>query len=290
MKKTLITATAVATVMTASAAYADLSLGGAFARQINSGDGVTGISNTSTSSTVNVDYTTTLNNGMGMAAAVDIVPGGTGATSTHGVVYLLTVSSDMGSFYTGSDFASAVDDMDGAQGAGRYSGGGRILDAGWIDGDSASGNGFGVSTSMAGVSLKATMAAGGNRAISIAGSTTIAGATIKAGNTDFDSATVMDNGFMSVGYSVGGFNLGWNHYDSDTTSMTQIGASTTVAGLGVGVTSASTDMGAAADTDATGIHVSGDLGGAFWVVDYVNTDNGDGTESDAYTITFGTGF
>jgi hypothetical protein len=72
--------------------------------------------------------------------------------------------------------------------------------------------------------------------------------------------------------------------------MTQIGASTTVAGLGVGVTSASTDMGAAADTDATGIHVSGDLGGAFWVVDYVNTDNGDGTESDNYTITFGTGF
>jgi hypothetical protein len=276
--------------MTASAAYADLSLGGAFARQINSGDGVTGISNTSTSSTVNVDYTTTLNNGMGMAAAVDIVPGGTGATSTHGVVYLLTVSSDMGSFYTGSDFASAVDDMDGAQGAGRYSGGGRILDAGWIDGDSASGNGFGVSTSMGGVSLKATMAAGGNRAMSIAGSTTIAGATIKAGNTDFDSATVMDNGFMSVGYSVGGFNLGWNHYDSDTTSMTQIGASTTVAGLGVGITSASTDMGAAADTDATGIHVSGDLGGAFWVVDYVNTDNGDGTEADAYTITFGTGF
>ena len=35
MKKTLITATAVATVMSASAAYADLSLGGALARQIN---------------------------------------------------------------------------------------------------------------------------------------------------------------------------------------------------------------------------------------------------------------
>jgi hypothetical protein len=134
------------------------------------------------------------------------------------------------------------------------------------------------------------MAAGGNRAISIAGSTTIAGATIKAGNTDFDSATKKDNGFMSVGYSVGGFNLGWNHYDSDTTSMTQIGASTTFAGLGVGITSASTDMGSSTDTDATGIHVSGDLGGAFWVVDYVNTDNGDGTESDDYTITFGTGF
>jgi hypothetical protein len=283
MKKTLITATAVATVMSASAAYADLSLGGALARQINSGDSTTGISNTSTSSTINVDYTTTLNNGMGMSANADITPSGT--------VYLLTVSSDMGSFYTGSDFASAADDMDGAPGAGRYSGGGRILSStvAYNDGDAASGNGFGVSTSVAGVSVKATMGAGGNRAVSLAASTSIAGATIKAGTTDFDSATTKDSDFMTVGYSVGGFNLGWGHYDSGTDTMTQIGASTTMGGLGIGVTSASADN-TGADTDATGIHVSGDLGGAFWVVDYVNTDNGDGTESDDYTITFGTGF
>ena len=76
MKKTLITATAVATVMSASAAYADLSLGGALARQINSGDATTGISNTSTSSTINVDFTETLDNGMGMAANTDITPSG----------------------------------------------------------------------------------------------------------------------------------------------------------------------------------------------------------------------
>jgi hypothetical protein len=285
MKKTLITATAVATVMSASAAYADLSLGGALARQINSGDGTTGVSNTSTSSTINVDYTTTLDNGMGLSAKTDIVP-------TKGTLYLLTVSSDLGSFYTGSDFASAVDDMDGAQGAGRYSGGGRILTSAtaWDDGDSASGNGFGVSTSLAGASIKATMGAGGNRAISIAGSMNIAGATVKAGNTDFDTSGSPDHGFMTVGYSVGGFSLGWGHWDSDATSMTQIGASTSVGGLGVGVSSASADNGSAADTDAFGVHVSGDLGGAFWVVDYVNTDNGDGTESDDYTITFGTGF
>ena len=283
MKKTLITATAVATVMSASAAYADLSLGGALARQINSGDGTTGVSNTSTSSTINVDYTTTLDNGMGMSAKSDITPSGT--------LYLLTVSSDLGSFYTGSDFASAADDFDGTPGAGRYSGGGRILSStvAYNDGDSASGNGFGVSTSLAGVSVKATMGAGGNRPISLAASTSIAGATIKAGTTDFDSATRKDSDFMSVGYSVGGFNLGWGHYDSGTDTMTQIGASTSVGGLGIGVTSASADN-TGADTDATGIHISGDLGGAFWVVDYVNTDNGDGTESDDYTITFGTGF
>ena len=288
MKKTLITATAVATVMSASAAYADLSLGGTLARQINSGDATTGISNTSTSSTINVDFTETLDNGMGIAANTDLTP--------TGALYLLTVSSDMGSFYTGSDFASAADDMDGAPGAGRYSGGGRILSStvAYNDGDSASGNGFGVSTSVAGVSVKATMGAGGNRAMSLAASTSIAGATIKAGTTDFDGqqsggADIKDSDFMTVGYSVGGFNLGWGHYDSGTDTMTQIGASTTMGGLGIGVTSASADN-TGADTDATGVHVSGDLGGAFWVVDYVNTDNGDGTESDDYTITFGTGF
>ena len=288
MKKTLITATAVATVMSASAAYADLSLGGALARQINSGDGTTGISNTSTSSTINVDYTTTLDNGMGMSAKTDITPSGT--------LYLLTVSSDLGSFYTGSDFASAADDFDGTPGAGRFSGGGRILSStvAYNDGDSASGNGFGVSTSVAGVSVKATMGAGGNRAMSLAASTSIAGATIKAGTTDFDGqqsggADIKDSDFMTVGYSVGGFNLGWGHYDSGTDTMTQIGASTSLGGLGIGVTSASADN-TGADTDATGIHISGDLGGAFWVVDYVNTDNGDGTESDDYTISFGTGF
>ena len=58
--------------------------------------------------------------------------------------------------------------------------GGRILTSAtaWNDGDAASGNGFGVSTSLAGASIKATMGAGGNRALSIAGSMNIAGATI----------------------------------------------------------------------------------------------------------------
>ena len=284
MKKTLITATAVATVMSASAAYADLSLGGALARQINSGDGTSGISNTSTSSTINVDYTTTLNNGMGMSANADITPSGT--------VYLLTVSSDMGSFFTGSDFASAVDSYDGAQGAGRYSGGGRILTSAtaFNDGDTASGNGFGISTSVAGASVSATMGAGANRALSIAGSMNIAGATVKAGNTDFDTSGSPDHGFMTVGYSVGGFNLGWNHFDMGDDSYTQMGASTSVGGLGVGISAGDLEDANDNDHDAMGIHVSGDLGGAFWVVDYISEDDGAGTETDNWYLTVGTGF
>ena len=290
MKKlNMVTTAAVATVMTASSAHADLSLGGAIASVVTSGDSISGVSHYGTSYTINIDYTTTLDNGMGLAVNTDIAP-----SAAHGneVLYLMTFSSDMGSFYTGTDFSSAVDDMDGAPGAGTYSGGGRILTSAtaFDDGDSASGNGFGVSTSVAGVSLKATMGAGANRAMSIAGSMNIAGATVKAGNTDFDTSGSPDHSFATVGYSVGGFSLGWGHWDSDATSMTQIGASTSVAGLGVGVSSASADNGAAADTDATGIHVSGDLGGAFWIVDYINTDNGDGTENDQFKLTFGTGF
>ncbi|MDA7688297.1 hypothetical protein N8753_01155 [Pelagibacteraceae bacterium] len=290
MKKiNMVTTAAVATVMTASSAHADLSLGGAIASVVTSGDSISGVSHYGTSYTINIDYTTTLDNGMGLAVNTDIAPS---LTDGSEVLYLMTFSSDMGSFYTGTDFSSAVDDMDGAPGAGTYSGGGRILTSGtaFNDGDAASGNGFGVSTSVAGVSLKATMGAGANRAMSIAGSMNIAGATVKAGNTDFDTSGSPDHSFATVGYSVGGFSLGWGHWDSDATSMTQIGASTTVAGLGVGVSSASADNGSAADTDATGIHVSGDLGDAFWIVDYINTDNGDGTENDQFKLTFGTGF
>ena len=290
MKKTLITATAVATVMSASAAYAELSLGGALARSIVTGDGTKGITNTSTSSTINVDYTTTLDNGMGMAANADITPSGT--------VYLLTMSSSMGSFFTGADFASAMDSYDGAQGAGTYGGGGRILsstNSAYNDGDANSGNGFGISTSLAGASVQVTMGDNSHasqtneRVMSIAASYNLAGISLKGGNTDFGDAN--DHSFMSAGYSVGGFGLGYNVYDSNTETVTQVGASTSIGGMGVGVSFAEADnSGSTADSDAMGIHVNGSLGGAFWYVDYVNTDDGAGTETDKFTITYGVGF
>lgn len=290
MKNTkLIAATAIATVM-ASSAYAELSLGGAFATVHNTGDGNKGMTNTSTSSTVNVDYTSTLANGMGIAVAADL--------GVSGTAYAITVSSDLGSISVGTDLDSGMDLKDGAQGAGSFNGGGRILaaDNAYVDGDSASGNPIMIKTSMAGVDVVATMgdnSADGQddeRVISIGVSTALAGVSIAAGNTDFGT-DAGDHSFMTLGYSVGGFNLGWGNWDSDTADMTQIGASTTVAGLGIGVTSASTDnVGSNADFDATGVHVSGDLGGAFWVVDYISKDDGAGVETDVYRAVFGVGF
>jgi hypothetical protein len=293
MKKlNLATTAAVATVMSATGAYADLSLGGAIATVFTSGDGTSGYSQYGTSYTINIDYTTTLDNGMGMATNVDINPGYTSSSGAHDsspVNYLMTMSSDLGSVYFGTDFASAVDDTDYAQGAARYQTNGQIISSGWVDGDTASGNGIGVSSSVGPASVQVTYGSGSDRAMSIAATMTVAGASIKAGNTDFDTAA-SDQGFVSVGYSVGGFNLGWNHFDMGDDTYTQMGASTTVAGLGVGVSVADLSDNDDNDHDAMGIHVSGDLGGAFWVVDYISEDNGAGTETDNWYLTVGTGF
>ena len=295
MKKSLITTTAaVATVMSASAAYADLSLGGAMTLKYVSGDSTTGWQGTATSYTVNVDYTTTLDNGMGYAVNVDI------AGPSASVLQLHTFSTDMGSVFLGTDFTSAVDSKDYVQGAGPFANNpastttynGLLLN-GFNDGDALTDNGIGMSTSVAGADVMVTYGddmTGNGNPLSIAASMNIAGATIKAGNTDFDDSARDDNGFMSVGYSVGGFSLGYNYYDMTSTSITQIGASTTVGGLGVGVSSGTKDNGASADHDAMGIHISGDLGGAFWQIDYMNTDFGNGTESDDYVFYIGTGF
>jgi hypothetical protein len=293
MKKlNLATTAAVATVMSATGAYADLSLGGAIATVFTSGDGTSGYSQYGTSYTINIDYTTTLDNGMGMATNVDINPGYTSSSGAHDsspVNYLMTMSSDLGSVFFGTDFASAVDNNDYAQGAARYQTNGQIISSGWNDGDAASGNGIGVSSSVGPASVQVTYGSGSDRAMSIAATMTVAGASIKAGNTDFDTAA-SDQGFVSVGYSVGGFNLGWNHFDMGDDTYTQMGASTTVAGLGVGVSVADLSDNDDNDHDAMGIHVSGDLGGAFWVVDYISEDNGAGTETDNWYLTVGTGF
>ena len=282
MKKlNLATTAAVATVMTATSAYADLSLGGNVAGLFKTGDATSGYSQGGTSYTINVDYTTTLDNGMGLAANVDLAP--------TNALYKMTFSSDMGSLSFGTDTDSAVAQMDFPKGAAKFNGGGRLIAGDYDDGDTTSGDTIGVSTSVAGASVAVTMGEGSSKAMSIAASMNIAGATVSAGNTDFDSAQV-DSGFITVGYSVGGFSLGYNYYDADTTSVTQIGASTSVGGMSVGISSADHDAGSGTDTDAFGVHLGGSLGGAFWVADYVNVDNGDGTESDDYQLIIGTGF
>jgi hypothetical protein len=291
MKKlNLATTAAVATVMSASSAYADLSLGGAMAMVFTSGDATSGYSSYATSYTVNLDYTTTLTNGMGLATNVDIKPASTAAT-VEGVKYKSTFSTGLGSVFFGTDMTSAVDSIDYTQGAARYQTNGQIISSGWNDGDAATGNGIGVSTTVGIASVSATYGMGADRAVSIGTTMNVMGASIKAGNTDFGTDT-KDNSFVSVGYSIGGFDLGYNNFDMGDDSYVQMGVSTSIEslGLGVGISSGDLEDADSNDHDAMGIHVSGDIGGAAWVVDYINEDDGEGSETDNWYFTIVTGF
>jgi hypothetical protein len=300
MKKlNLATTAAVATVMSASSAYADLSLGGAMAMVFTSGDGTSGYSSYATSYTVNLDYTTTLTNGMGLATNVDIKPqsaelavADAKATGTvANVKYKSTFSTGLGSVFFGTDMTSAVDSIDYTQGAARYQTNGQIISSGWNDGDAATGNGIGLSTTVGIASVSATYGMGADRAVSIGTTMSVMGASIKAGNTDFGTDT-KDNSFVSVGYSIGGFDLGYNNFDMGDDSYVQMGVSTSIEslGLGVGISSGDLEDADSNDHDAMGIHVSGDIGGAAWVVDYINEDDGAGAETDNWYFTIVTGF
>ena len=105
MNKSKITAyTALATVMSASAAYADLSLSGLMAGTIDSGDATTGITSGVSTSSIYVSYSSTLDNGMGMTAGFS----STGAANN----FSIGIDTGMGSLSFGQTHSSAVDKMD----------------------------------------------------------------------------------------------------------------------------------------------------------------------------------
>ena len=73
MNKSKITAyTALATIMSASAAHADLSLSGLYQGNVASGDNNSGVSHAMSTSSVYVTYGSTLDNGMGLSAGFSI--------------------------------------------------------------------------------------------------------------------------------------------------------------------------------------------------------------------------
>jgi len=146
MNKTkLITTSAIATVMTASAAYADLSISGGMAGWWYASDVSTSSSRTWNTESVNVSYSSTLDNGMGISVGANV--GGTGGTSaTNETNYTATVSSDMGSISFGDQIASAADKADGVNALSLFvccTWGGTVpsgMTAGYDDGDSSQGN------------------------------------------------------------------------------------------------------------------------------------------------------
>ena len=291
MNKSKITAyTALATVMSASAAYADLSLSGAIGGLVNSGDAHTGVDHATTTSSIYVSYSSTLDNGMGMSAGFSSTGGGNN--------YSIGIDTGMGSVNFGETHSSAVDKMDGMPAGvntisttaslGVYDDG-DINESMGVRYTSPSFNGWTVGLSM-GEDSANTDSAAGSRTSSMAVSGSLMGASLAAGRVDQADGT--DDSFMTVGYSVAGVSLGYGNYDSDGSGdSTVIGLNTSLAGLSLGFEQEEWDSGsAAADQDQTSFSVGKDLGGMSVTLIYADTDDGTAVDNQNWTVFYSVGF
>jgi len=274
MNKSKITAlTAIATVMSASAAYADLSLSGAMAGHIKSGDATTGVDHGVSTSSIYVSYSTTLDNGMGMSAGFSSTGGGNN--------YSIAIDTGMGSVNFGETHSSAVDMFDGMP-AGVNTISSTASLGSYNDGDTQEAMGIRyTSPSIAGFNIG--LSSGDNnttdRTTSMAIKGSVAGVGIAAGKVD-QQGTAGDDTFMTLGYSVAGVSLGYGNYDSDGNGeSTVLGLNTSFAGLNLGFEQEDWDGGSSTDQDQTSFSVGKDLGGMGVTLIYTDHDAGTGVDN-----------
>lgn len=285
MNKSKITAlTAIATVMSASAAYADLSLSGAMAGHIKSGDATTGVDHGVSTSSIYVSYSSTLDNGMGMSA-------GFSSTGT-GNNYSIAIDTGMGSIAFGETHSSAVDKMDSMP-AGVNTISTTASLGSYSDGDSEEAMGIRY-TSPSFNGWTVGLSSGDNntadRTTSMAVSGSVAGVSIATGKVDQQGA-LGDDTFMTLGYSVAGVSLGYGNYDSDGDGeSTVIGLNTSFAGLSLGFEQEDWDGGTATDQDQTSFSVGKDLGGMGVTLIYTDHDAGTGVDNQNWTVFYSVGF
>jgi hypothetical protein len=292
MNKSKITAlTAIATVMSASAAYADLSLAGAMAGHVKSGDSTSGVDHGVSTSSINVSYSSTLDKGMGLSAGFS----STGAGNN----YSIGIDTGMGSVNFGETHSSAVDKMDGMP-AGVNTISSTTEIGTYNDGDSNESMGLRyTSPSFSGWTFGASIGedsantdtAAGERTSSMAVSGSIAGVSLAGGKVD-QAGTAGDDTFMTVGYSVAGVSLGYGNYDSDGNGdSTIIGLNTSFAGLSLGYEMEDFDSGgAAADQDMSKFSIGKDLGGMAVTLIYKDLDAGTGSDDQNWTVFYSVGF
>ena len=271
MNKSKITAyTALATIMSASAAHADLSLSGLYQGNVTSGDNNSGMSHAMSTSSVYVTYGSTLDNGMGLSAGFSI----TGAS----MGFSTAIDTGMGTIGFGQIHSSAVDGMDSMKaGATAVWSNSRLNSTtSYSDGDTDEGMGIKyTSPSISGWTVAVSMgedtangAAAGSRNTSVAASGSIAGVAISAGAVDDNDGS--DDNFMTLGYSVAGVSLGYGLYDDDAGSeSTVMGLTTSMAGLTLKYTYE--DLDAATDKDASVYAVSKDPGGMGVTLQFTDT-------------------
>ena len=215
----IIGSTALATLMTAGAASAEMSLSGYISGSFADADGG-GVSQSYSTNSIYVSYSDSLDNGMGLSVVMSISNAGANESG-------ISIDTGMGTIGFGETQHSAVDGMDSNPGCfsildcynvaiSGKNGGTGLYD----DGDSSSGNSIKYSNSMGGVSFaisRGMESATNEPTMSYAAKTTIMGATVAAGVSQIDSKTGTDKdpSFVTVGYSIAGLNLGYAMYDSD---------------------------------------------------------------------------
>jgi hypothetical protein len=314
-KSKIIAATGLATVMSATAATADsVSVNGYIEGWFTSGDNSTGMSHTVYSQSVYVSYSTTMDNGMGLTAGFTLTAG------AHAAGF--SVDTGMGTLSTGTKWqmASAADKFDSlpANANAQWSTSSKVL-GGYNDGDDNSGEGIlYMSPSMSGwtvaasvgenlcstttaltvdtsdtgsatdpVVSTATTTCNSDRVTSVAIKGSLMGVSVAAGVVD-QANDEADDSFMTLGYSIGGVNLGYGNYDSDGDDSTAMSVTTSVAGMTVGYRF--DDLNAASssdDNDMSTYSIGKDMGGMSLTLMYEDQDTADNSE---WNLVYAMGF
>mgnify|MGYP001273553674 CR=1 FL=1 len=299
----IITATALATVMTAGAAQAEMSIGGLFAGTIYDNPGAA-TSHAESTNSIYVTYSDSMDNGMGVSVAMSISKGGANKADVN-------IDTGFGTIGLGDGQDSAVDTMDGSPAVFSVNPYGPrftsatpttgIPTAGFNDGDAASGNSLAyTSPAVNGFTAKITRGfenATTDPTMSYAISGSVMGVGIKAGVSSIDrkasGAQDQDPSFFTASYSIAGLDLGYAMYDDDDTNTngeeTQMGVGTSLMGSYVGVTFAERDT-STVDTDYMLVSVTKSMGAASFGLDYLETDASNASATDTFAFTYVVGF
>ena len=314
----IIAASAIATVMTASSAYAELSVGGGMAGWWASGDGETSLRRQWNTGSVNVSYSATLDNGMGLSVNANVgdtsnytaAGVGTGTTTTGnsgGANYNMSISSDMGTITFGDQIASANDYMDNSVQNGSLfacctaSNGAPNAILGYNDADGATGNDGIVYTSpsLNGWTIRAShgltanqVETGGDDTNSIATTGSIGGVSVAAGMATIGeqgAVAEVDSTFAQAGMSFGDIGVSYGMYSTDGSGdATMIVVDMPLMGMTSKVTFADFDA-EAGGTDADGYQIGlmKSLGAASFGVEFAHSEAGSGSNNETETWKLG---
>jgi len=314
----IIAASAIATVMTASSAYAELSVGGGMAGWWTAGDGNTSVTRNWNTGSVNVSYSATLDNGMGLSVNANVgdtsnytaAGVGTGTTTTGnsgGANYNMSISSDMGTITFGDQIASANDYMDNQVQNGSLfacctaTNGSPNAILGYNDADGAQGNDGIVYTSPSinGWTVRASHGLTANQLSesaddtnSVAAVGSIAGVSVGLGMATIgeQGATAeIDSTFAQAGMSFGDISVAYGMYSTDGSGdATMITVDMPLMGMSSKVTFADFDA-EAGGTDADGYQIGllKSLGAASFGIEFAHSEAGSAANNETETWKLG---